>query len=75
VDDGIVMYKRTNGGRNKAELVRNIVVQNRTSYMFVSWGASLPHWLGCTDSYLHFASILHIIELLPIDDHGSDGHR
>ncbi|KIJ98403.1 hypothetical protein K443DRAFT_123673 [Laccaria amethystina LaAM-08-1] len=41
VDDGIVMYKRTNGGRNKAGLVRNIVVQNRTSYMFSSFPSTI----------------------------------
>lgn len=35
VDGGVVMYKRTNGGRNLTELVRNTDVQNRTSFVFI----------------------------------------
>jgi 6-phosphogluconolactonase (cycloisomerase 2 family) len=35
VDGGVVMYERTNGGRNLTELVRNTDVQNRTSFVFI----------------------------------------
>jgi len=35
VDGGVVMYKRTNGGRNLTELVRDTDVQNRTSFVFI----------------------------------------
>ena len=35
VDGGVVMYQRTNGGRNLTELVRNTDVQNRTSFVFI----------------------------------------
>ena len=35
VDGGVVMYQRTNGGRNLTELVRNTDIQNRTSFVFI----------------------------------------
>lgn len=32
VDGGIVVHKRTSGGKNLTKLARNTVIQNRTSW-------------------------------------------
>lgn len=35
VDGGVVVFQRVDGGRNLAEVSRNLDIQNRTSFVFI----------------------------------------